>query len=64
MTSIQILKDAFLAVVLVIGAAAVLTAAMEIAAAPWKRERRQAGLHAVEQHLASVAEDAVSAGQR
>jgi hypothetical protein len=62
-TSIQILKDAFLAVVLLIGAAAALTAAMETAAALWKRQSRQAGLRAVEQHLASAAGDAVSAGQ-
>jgi UPF0716 family protein affecting phage T7 exclusion len=59
MTNTQILNDTLMTVAFVIGVAFALTVAMVTASALGQRHARRAGLHAVEQHLAAVAQEAI-----
>ena len=64
MSYTQILNDALITVAFVIGVAFALTVAMVTASALWQRHARSAGLHAVEQHLAAVTQEAITADAR
>jgi hypothetical protein len=64
MSYTQILNDALITVTFVIGVAFALTVAMVTASALWQRHARKAGLHAVEQHLAAVTQEAITADAR
>jgi UPF0716 family protein affecting phage T7 exclusion len=59
MPNTQILNDTLVTVAFVIGVAFALTVAMVTASALGQRHARRAGLHAVEQHLAAVAREAI-----
>ena len=64
MTNTQILNDTLVTVAFVIGVAFALTVAMLAASALGQRHARRVGLHAVEQHLAAVTQEATPADAR
>jgi L-cystine uptake protein TcyP (sodium:dicarboxylate symporter family) len=64
MINTQLVNDALMSVAFVIGVAFALTVAMVTASALWQRNARRAGLRAVEQHLATVTNEAIPADAR
>jgi len=64
MINTQILNDTLMTVAFVIGVAFALAVAMLAASALGQRHDRRAGLHAVEQHLAAVTQEAIPADAR
>jgi hypothetical protein len=64
MSYTQILNDALITAAFVVGVAFALTVAMVTASALWQRHARRSGLQSVEQHLAAVAQEAISADAR